>query len=196
MTAAALAARAADQLSGGVVGSSLALVIIVLGGLVEGTALGVVQAVLLGHVFPRLRRRRYIVITVLVAGLGWAAASAPGVLAGDSGGAPPSLLLVLPGAAAIGALMGVLLGAAQAWALGGAVTRPWRWVSANAIAWAPAMAVIFLGATAPDASWPLQAVLGIALLTGAAAGTVLGVVTRAFLPSLVGVVAPSGGRHQ
>ena len=149
MTAAALAARGADQLIGGVVGSSLALIIIVLGGLVEGTALGVVQAVLLRRVFPRLRRRRYIVVTVLVAGLGWAAASAPGVLAGDSGGAPPSLLLVLPGAAALGALMGVLLGAAQAWSLRGAVARPWRWITANAVAWAPAMTIVFLGATAP-----------------------------------------------
>ena len=184
MTAAALASRAADPLAGGMVGSTLALLVIVLGGLVEGTALGVVQAVLLGRVFPRLRRRRYVVVTVLVAGLGWAAASVPGVLAGDAGGAPPSLLLVLPGAAALGLLMGALLGAAQAWSLRGAVRHPWRWVTANAAAWAPAMAVVFLGATAPDASWPLSAVLGIALLTGAAAGTVLGLVTSWFVPSL------------
>ena len=195
MTAAALAARTASPLTGGVVGSSLALAIVVLGGLVEGAALGVVQAVLLGRVFPRLRRRRYVVATVLVAGLGWAAASAPGVLAGDSGGAPPSLLVVLPGAAALGVVMGALLGAAQAWSLRGAASHPWRWVTASAVAWPPAMAVVFLGATAPDASWPLQAVLGIAMLTGAAAGTVLGVVTRAFLPSLIRVIAPSGGPH-
>ena len=190
MTAAALAARAAAPLTGGAVGSSLALAIVVLGGLVEGTALGLVQAVLLGRVFARLRRRRYVVVTVLVAGLGWAAASAPGVLAGDSGGAPPSLLVVLPGAAALGVLMGALLGAAQAWSLRGSVTHPGRWVSANAVAWAPAMAVVFLGATAPDASWPLQGVLGIALLTGAAAGTALGLVTARFLPSLSGSPLP------
>jgi hypothetical protein len=186
MTAAALASRAADPLAGGVVGSSLALLTIVLGGLVEGTALGVIQAARLARVFPRLRRRRYVAVTVLVAGLGWAAASAPGVLAGDSGGAPPSLLLILPGAAALGLLMGALLGAAQAWSLRGAVTHPWRWVAANAAAWAPAMAVVFLGATAPDASWPLLAVLGIALLTGAGAGAVLGLVTGWFIPSLAG----------
>jgi hypothetical protein len=80
--------------------------------------------------------------------------------------------------------MGALLGAAQAWALRGAAARPGRWVGANAVAWAPAMAVVFLGATAPDAGWPLQAVLGIALLTGAAAGATLGLVTGRFLPSL------------
>ncbi|WP_310529782.1 nitroreductase/quinone reductase family protein [Nocardioides sp.] len=186
MTAAALAARAADPLSGGVVGSSLALAFIVLGGLVEGTALGVIQAVLLGRVLPRLRRRRYAAVTVLVAGLGWAAASAPGALAGDSGGESPSLLLVLPGAAALGVLMGALLGAAQAWSLRGAVSHPWRWLTANAVAWAPAMAVIFLGATTPGASWPLQAVLGLAVLTGVIAGAVLGLVTSWFLPSLGG----------
>ncbi len=186
MTAAALAARAADPVAGGAAGSAFALFLIVLGGLVEGTALGTVQAVLLGRVFPRLRRRRYAVVTVLVAGLGWAAASAPRVLSGDSGGTPPSLLLVLPGAAALGLTMGALLGAAQAWSLRGAVPHPWRWVAANAAAWAPAMAVIFLGASAPGADWPLSALVGIALVTGAAAGAVLGVVTGWFLPSLVG----------
>ena len=192
ITAAALAARAADPLTGGLAGSSLALMIIVLGGLVEGAALGVVQAVLLGRVFPRLRRRRYAVTTVLVAGLGWSAASAPGVLAGDSGGAPPSLLLVLPGAAALGGLMGSLLGAAQAWSLRGAATHPWRWFTASVVAWAPAMAIIFLGATAPAGDWPLQSVLGIALLTGAAAGAVLGLVTGWFVPSLSGTSVTGG----
>ena len=82
--------------------------------------------------------------------------------------------------------MGALLGAAQAWSLRGAVPHPWRWVAANAAAWAPAMAVIFLGASTPGADWPLSAVVGIALVTGAAAGAVLGVVTGWFLPSLVG----------
>lgn len=190
ITAGALATRLAEPLAGGAVGSSLALVTIVLGGLVEGTALGAVQAVLLGGVFPRLRRRRYVVMTVLVAGLGWAAGSAPGVLAGDAGGAPPPLLLVLPGAAVLGGLMGAVLGAAQASALRGAVTHPWRWVTANAVAWTPAMAIVFLGAAVPEASWPVPAVLGIALVAGAAAGGVLGLLTGRWIPALGAPAAP------
>lgn len=186
ITTAALAYRVADPLVDGALGSSLAVTVVVLGGLVEGTALGVVQATLLGTVFPRLRRRRYVVATVLVAGLGWGAASAPSVLAGDSGGAPPALLPVLLGAAALGLGMGAVLGAAQAWSLRGAVRHPMRWIAANAAAWTAAMTVLFVGATVPEPEWSLGAVLGVALLSGAATGAVLGVVTRAYLPSLSG----------
>jgi hypothetical protein len=82
--------------------------------------------------------------------------------------------------------MGTVLGAAQASVLRTHVRHPWRWVGASAAAWAPAMAVIFLGATAPGADWsgPLVAALG--AVTGLLAGSVLGLVTWWFLPSLDG----------
>ena len=74
----------------------LALTAVVLGGLVEGTALGVVQARLLRTVLGP-RARAWALTTVAVAGLGWAAASAPQTLSGGDSGAPPPVALVLAG---------------------------------------------------------------------------------------------------
>jgi hypothetical protein len=181
MTAAALAARLGTD-----VAPAAGLALVVAGGLVEGTALGTAQAVLLRRLLPRLRRARYVAATVLVAGLGWAAASAPAVLSSDEGGTTPRLPLVLLGAAGLGLVMGAGLGAVQSWALRGAAPHPWRWTTANVAAWPGAMAVIFVGATTPGEDWRLDAVLGLALVTGALAGALLGVVTGRFLPAVTG----------
>ncbi len=178
MAAAAAAARGAGALDA----PAAALGVLAAGGLVEGTALGVGQSAVLSTRLPRLRRGTYTTATVLVAGLGWAAASAPSVLAGDGSGTAPPLPLVLLGAAGIGLGMGALLGGAQALALRRAARAPWRWVLANTLAWPPAMVVIFLGATTPDESWSTAAVVLLGAATGAVAGSVLGVVTTRFLP--------------
>jgi hypothetical protein len=76
------------------------------------------------------------------------AGSTPG--SGD-GSAPPVLLVLA--ASVLGALLGALLGAAQASVLPGHVRHPWRWAGTSAVVWAPAMAVIFLGVTAPGTDW-------------------------------------------
>lgn len=183
MTAAAAAAVAVDRFA---LATVAALAVLVAGGLVEGTALGLAQSRVLASRWPALRVRRYLLVTVLVAGLGWAAGSVPGVLDEGGGGASPPLPLVLLGAAGIGLVLGPLLGAAQALVLRGAVRRPWRWVLASAAAWPPAMAVIYLGATAPSASWPWPAVVALGALTGAAAGAVLGAVSAPWLRALDG----------
>ena len=181
MTAAAGAARLADPL-----GIAAGLAVVVAGGLVEGTARGWAQSHVLVRLAPTLARRRYLVATVLVAGLGWAAASAPAALGDGTGGSRPPLGLVLLGAAGLGLVMGPVLGAAQAAALRGAVAHPWRWVAANTAAWPVAMTVIFLGATAPDTTWPVWSVLVLGTVTGVVAGGLLGVVSGWFLPSLTG----------
>jgi hypothetical protein len=186
MTAAAAASRIGHTLADrpGWGGAGTALAIVVAAGLVEGAALGSAQAWPLGRWLPALRRGRYVLATVLVAGLGWAGASAPAVLTGDGGGDGPPLSLVLIGAAGLGLVMGSLLGLAQAVALRGATPHPWRWVSANAAAWPPAMCLVFLGASLPGNDWPVAWLLLDAAVTGAAAGAVLGLVTAWFLPSL------------
>jgi hypothetical protein len=82
--------------------------------------------------------------------------------------------------------MGAVLGAAQATVLRDVVHHPWRWVAANAVGWAVAMAVIFAGATSagPSWSWPVLVMYG--ALTGALAGTGLGLVTSLWLDALDG----------
>ena len=185
MTAAAGAALLADTMSG-----IAALMVVIAGGLVEGTALGLAQGTVLARVAPRLSRARYLAATVLVAGLGWAAASAPAVVGGGDAEQPPVLLVAL-GGAALGLVLGSVLGAAQAWALRGAVRHPRRWVVANAVAWPGAMALIMVGATTPEAGWPVGGVLVTAAVTGAVAGSALGLVSGLFLPTLSGVSASS-----
>lgn len=189
MTAAAAAARGADTLADRAVSHAtlLGFGVVVLGGLVEGTALGTWQSRALGAVLGDRGRRRWLLATLMVAGLGWAIGSAPATLAGDpGGGTQPGLLVVLAGAAALGAGMGAVLGAAQTWALRGHVRHPWRWVPANALGWAAAMPVIFLGATTAGADWRWPWVVLLGTVTGAAAGLVLGVVTAPALATLDG----------
>ena len=183
MTAASSAALLADGMSDDA--KALALGVIVLGGLVEGTALGVIQARLMRAVLgPRVTV--WALTTVAVAGLGWAGASAPQALSGDSGGAPPPAGLVLAGAAAMGLVMGAVLGAAQALTLRGRVRHPWRWVSVSAVAWLPAMVVIFAGATLPSSAWHAYQTVPLGLLTGLAAGALLGLAYGVLLPTLDG----------
>src|SRR5690242_4658908 len=183
MTAAAGAARVADQIiaGGGADARVAAVCLVVAGGLVEGVALGSAQSLVLARLLPRLRRAPYLLATVAVAGLGWAGGAVPQVL-GDGSGAAPALGLVVLGGAGIGVVTGPVLGGAQALALRGAVSDPWRWVLANLLAWPGAMAVIFLGAAAPGPGWSLPAVLATGTVTGLAAGAVLGAVTGRFLP--------------
>lgn len=163
----------------------LALGLVVAGGLVEGVSLGTAQSWALRATHPDHPRRWYVVMTVIVAGLGWAGASAPAALAGtSSSGTQPSQALVVLGGAGLGLVMGCVLGLVQASVLRRTVARPARWVAANAIAWVPAMAVIFLGATTPEAGWPWWQVVPLGCLTGCAAGAVLGLVLGRWVPRL------------
>ncbi len=186
MTAAAAAALAATSLSErDVTGSvALGLGIVVLGGLVEGSALGWLQAAALAHVLGTHGRRRWLLATILVAGFGWAAASAPAALAGDDAGSSPPFAPMIVAAAGLGAAMGVVLGAAQSWAARGCIARPRRWGGASVGGWTAAMPVIFAGASGVGASWDWWLVVLSGTATGAVAGAVLGATTLPFVDRL------------
>lgn len=186
MTASASAATASQLLVGEPSTGSeaaVALSLVVAGGLVEGIALGVAQATGLRSWLPSRRRAAYVLVTMAVAGVGWAGASSPAAFGGQ-GGAEPPVGLLLAAAVGLGLVMGAVLGAAQALVLRGRVLRPWRWVTANVAAWALGMPVVFGGAMSPGSGWPLVAVAGVGALTGLVAGAVVGLVTGVFLPSL------------
>lgn len=191
MTAAASAsviAGAAAATSSGASAVAISLAIVVLGGLVEGAALAFLPPIALVAWRADFRRRAWIGATVVVAGLGWALASLPSALASPTGAdaEEPPAALVLLGAAGLGLVMGLALGAAQVPAFRGAVRRPWRWVGVSAAAWTPTMVVIFVGATLPDASWPTGAIVAIGPVTGALAGAVLGAISGPLMPVLEG----------
>lgn len=92
----------------------------------EGTALGVLQRAGLKRWLPGIRRRGWIVSTVLVTGLGWATA------------------------------------------------------------WSPTMAIIFVGASTPGATWPDAAVVVFGNATGLIAGTVFALASWPLIPLLEG----------
>lgn len=178
MTAAATAAVLARELDAG---AATEISVVVAGGLVEGAALGVLQARALGPAAGRTRRRAWTAVTVLVAGLAWSGAA---VTTRQEDGAVPSVLLLVLGAAGIGGATGAALGAAQSPVLRGLVSHHGRWTLVSALAWSPAMVVIVIGATLPSAAWPPLAVLLAGPPTGVLAGAVVGLVTVRLAPLL------------
>ncbi|MGD9960127.1 nitroreductase/quinone reductase family protein [Nocardioides sp.] len=188
MTAAAGAARYADHVlqDRTSVTVALAAAVIVTGGLVEGTALAVGQGVTLRRSVPSIRFRSYVLVTVLVAGLGWTAGSLPSLAASSSSAAAPAWWLMVLAGAGMGLVMGPLLGTAQALVLRASVRRPWTWVLANLLAWTPTMAVMMVGASIPSASWSTPVVLVWAVFVGTLAGALLGLVLGLHAPSLNG----------
>jgi hypothetical protein len=196
MTAAAAAARTGDRLVGtpGTATDSATLIsLAVAGGVVEALALGVAMAGPLLVLAPTLPRRRWVVVTTVVAGLSWAAGMVPAALPVQDGAAAtaytPALWLILAFALASGLGNGALLGAAQALVLRGHVRHPWRWCAASAAAWPLPMAVIFAGAGTAGAGWPVWQVLLLAAVTGAVAGALLGLLLGRLAPALTGTSA-------
>lgn len=186
MAASAGAARLSNALVAESGALAFGLALVVIGGLIEGLALGVLLSAGLKRWLPELDRTRWIVVTTAIGGLGWAAASIPTALSGVDDGTAPPVMLIAIGALGLGAVMGGVLGGAQAFGLRGLVRHPWRWLTISAIAWTPTMAVIFVGATTPNASWPDAAVIGFGTLTGLVAGAILGLLSRPLFPLLEG----------
>lgn len=155
------------------------------GGIVEGVAVGLATGYLVNRLVGQLSVRTWIGVTTAVAGLGWAAGTVPSALSTPDASQPPALV-ILAGALGMGAVLGGLLGSAQALVLRGRVAHPGRWIGANVLAWSPTMTIIFAGATAPDESWPVVAVLALAVVTGLVAGATLGLILGWSASSLTG----------
>ena len=189
MTAAAAAARYTDHvlIDRTTLTILLAGTCILLAGLVEGTALGIAQAGALRRLLPGLPVVRYVMVTLAMAGVGWAAGSVPSLTAdpSSSSSAPAWPLMLLLGGL-MGATMGGLLGVAQSLVLRKHTIHAWRWVGANLAAWTPAMAILMVGASLPSRHWSLAVVLVWALATGALAGATLGLILGWFSSSLLG----------
>lgn len=150
-----------------------------LSGLLEGTVLGLLQAIVLRRLYPRLPMPGWVVLTVLLAIFGWAVGSAIPIFGGSGNGElpEPPLPLMLSFAALFGLLVGALFGGVQAFALRRAARHSGWWIPFNAAGWAAALPVIYFGASLPNESASsVQAVVA-GLLSGAVAGLILGIVT-------------------
>jgi hypothetical protein len=166
---------------------------ILLAGGWEGLCLGGAQAMILRGL--GVRPWRWTALTVLGALAGYAlsllgGAGAQG--AGDAG--EPSAALLLGLGAAMGVLMGMLLGIVQ-WSGARQTIALLPWVGANAVGWAPAMAVIMVAATSVDRSWPLLIIALVGAAAGAIAGLFVGAATSLALSGkMQGLVVPGKDR--
>ena len=153
---------------------------ILLAGTWEGLWLGGAQALVLRRF--AIRPVRWIGLTVLGAALGYALSLLGGAgQQGEAAASEPGTLLMLALGAGLGIVMGTLMGALQ-WLAARNRLAPGRWIAANAVGWAPAMAVIIwaAGAVPEGASLPVIALTG--AVAGAAAGFCVGSATALVLP--------------
>lgn len=151
-------------------------------GLVEGGALSLAQASVLARRLPHLRIGEWAIPTVLFSVVGWGAGMG-GAAFGDGASASveePPVPLVLLLAAAVGAIAGALMGAAQWLVLRHHAQHGARWIALQIPGWALAMAAIFAGFVVPanDASDAVRVAAGLA--GGALGGALLGAVTAGF----------------
>lgn len=189
MTVAAAAARAAGNLLSD--STSLRMVAawaaLIGAGCIEALGVGLAQSGALRRRVPRLNSRRFVLVTVAVATLFWAAGELPVLTSEpDSLGSSPPMLLLALGGLGLGLVTGCLMGLVQMTVLPRGLRHRWTWVGGSVTGWALAMAVIMVGASSPGTQWPLTTVLAWAALTGAAAGGLLGLTLAWFAVSLDG----------
>jgi len=139
--------------SGGLATLGAAVLAVLAGTLVEGTAVGTAQWLVLRRPLPRMRWRSWAAATGTGALLAWTLGMIPSTVlslgAGSGGGGTartePSEALVYALAFLMGLALGPVLGFAQWLALRRYVRGAWLWMPANALAWALGMVVIFVG---------------------------------------------------
>jgi hypothetical protein len=159
-------------------------------GALEGAIVGTAQWLVLKKAFVTLSRSTWVWATIIGAVLAWGAGSIPMILASSSpesaaAAAPePPQSLMLAMASGIGLVAGAVLSAAQAVVLRKHVTRAWRWLPANAVAWAVGMPLIFGAidlAQLVGKPWASVLVLaGAIALVGALVGAIHGLVVVSF----------------
>lgn len=171
---------------GGVAESLIAMLVFCLLGAVEGTVVGLAQWFVLRRRLPAIKRRSWILATVIGAVAAWFLGMLPSTLGALTGGqSDPSAagfgdVAVYVLAGAMGAVLGAVLALPQWSVLRHFVARSGWWPPANALAWAVAMPLLFLAAGLPlpqEGLAPLlAAVLGTIGLTGALVGAIHGAV--------------------
>lgn len=151
-------------------------------GALEGVIVGLAQWTVLSRAIACISRRSWVVATIVGGVAAWFFGSIVMTLAslsadaGASAAQEPPQALVLMMASAMGVVAGVVLSSAQWIVIRRHVQRAWRWLPANAIAWAAGMPLIFAGIDlAQKVASPLMAsvVMG---MTIALAGSVVGAI--------------------
>jgi len=147
----------------------------IVGGLGEGAVLGWFQTRVLSEIIPELDVRKWIVATAVAASIAWAVGMLAPTL-DDLVGLSTSAHIAIWIPAGIVILLSI--GSAQALVLRQTVSKPSRWVVANAVGWLAGLAWTFalpsaLPEDAPAHVWVATFVVS-GVLMGATAGAVTG----------------------
>jgi len=164
-----------------------ATVVVVGSTLLEGSAVGIGQWLVLRQRLPALPLRSWWIATGLGALVAWTFGMIPSTMmtfgAEITPAAPPPELsdaLTYTLAALMGLALGPVLGLPQWWVLRRHVSHAWQWIPANAAAWALGMPTIFmvigLIPTGTVTVWTVVIVLCGLALAGAVVGAVHGIV--------------------
>ncbi|HET7768927.1 MAG TPA: hypothetical protein VFN74_09120 [Chloroflexota bacterium] len=159
----------------GVAALVLAVGMVLVAGVVEGSAVGYAQWRMLRRLLPELPRGEWILASVAGGTLAWAAGMAIGTTAADlrggsgAGEAPP-LRLMLGGSALIGIVAGALLSAAQWLVLRRHARGTGWWVPAHCAGWAVGMVVAIAGLDPVFDSESVGIQIGGSVLVGLAMG--------------------------
>lgn len=169
-------------------GVFLAAVVVVIGStLLEGSAVGIAQALVLRQWLPKLSLRQWWLATMLGAFVAWCFGMAPSTMmtmnAETTTAAPPPAIsdtIIYLLALLMGLVLGPVLALPQWWVLRRHVARAWLWLPANAVAWSLGMLAIFvviglLPAATITVTTVLIILMGL-LIAGAIVGAVHGVV--------------------
>lgn len=166
---------------------------VILGACLEGVVVGYAQARVLARRLPALVPSRWIFATAIGAALAWLLGMVPSTTlalldTGDAaaGSAQPPALMQYALGAALGVAAGPILGIAQWRVLREHAPRAWRWIIANALAWAAGMVLLFVGMDRvpwhADAPWIAVSVIAVCAVAGAVVGAIHGRWLLALLP--------------
>jgi hypothetical protein len=167
--------------------SILAILIMILAGIIEGTITGLFQWSVLKKKFERLPSKSWVGFTIAGAAAGWLLGMLPSAFFynGPSTSAVPTTELSVAQVALLAPLLGIILGAIfgtfQWLALRKHTLKASRWILANSLGWIPGLAFIFVGASMPTAETGLAVIVILGLISGLLGGLAVGGVTGLFL---------------
>lgn len=149
--------------------SSVAVPALLAAGLIEGSVLGLGQAIVLRRAVPEVSSRRWVLATALGAMLAYTLGLLPSSLGGDW---PRSAMIAA--ASVLGVLILVTIGGAQWLVLRRHVRHAYRWILITAVAWFAGMGV-FLGFS--TSLWQQGQQLFTTICIGVFGGLLMAVVT-------------------
>ncbi|GID29755.1 hypothetical protein [Paractinoplanes brasiliensis] len=152
----------------------LGLAAILVAGAVEGTMLGLAQAMVLRQVSSRLPARRWVAATAAGAALAYLIGMSPSALADQWSELPPAVLVVA--GSVLGMALLATIGTAQWLVLRSVRPRSGSWIVTTAVAWLVGLGV-FLGFATP--LWRPGQPLALTIAIGAAGGLLMAAVTSA-----------------